>query len=322
MEFPNNLETFELESEIEIHASYSSGYGGPESYTVLAVYQNRVLESVHCGTAFQQGVIYEQLRAKWELALKQGKLAKLDLETYQKYSPICDHCGRLIYKVNCSTKVVMAQNLLFCKDCEKHIPEYREKNEQANRDEEAARERKRVEELKEAHLRIAKTLEGAIPWKDGWFFKRHSNGYVRIMKHCKNHYPQYGDGAEIHESLNPNISIDPGSWESIVEHLGKGTGREPENSGEPKKTIDALKAQLEEYRVEVEELGRVVNNNLASTEPNDTITGVSTEALRRVLLALEESPYYTELRTFPYLPVQDNPIATLIREFKAQHGPL
>jgi hypothetical protein len=199
---------------IEIEVNQIIGYGCPDSYQVLVIYDNHVLEEQTTNSPFLQGQFAERLENKWRVEWDEQAFLQLVAES-RLASPICDGCNQPTRNIGKESSYIGAK--VFCSACKDVcIPLYRNQLRQEGEERNRKLEEDRIAKQKALHDRIHEILAGAFHWKDNWFFKRQSDGSVRIMKHNSEHYPQYGDGTEVHEFLYPDLVIPDKEWASIV----------------------------------------------------------------------------------------------------------
>jgi len=177
---------------VTFQQGYVEGYGAPGYAWCRAICDNRQLERIECSENDLSLALYK-LKLKWADI-------PTDLEDFELASAWCDHCkgDTLEGSISCVEKV-------FCRKCEPLIEGYKE----AFRRRMAESERELIARAENERLSRLATIEvqksGAFHWRDGWFFKRLSDGSVSIF-HAE----------DSKDYLYPSLTIPPNEWASII----------------------------------------------------------------------------------------------------------
>lgn len=162
-----------MDKKLEILINHLPGYGSPPEWHVSAVYDNRLLETVICGSAMEAGGAREQLLTKWTAALVGADVSALPL-----FSPRCSHCGLDCRSGGGGSSCL---NKMWCHrpECRKALDEAIAESKRQDLARKAADQTRRANE-REDRLRSAEEAKSGFHWRDNWFFKRMPDASVRV----------------------------------------------------------------------------------------------------------------------------------------------
>ncbi len=152
-----------LKNGVLLITQHYPGYGDPESWTIKAVFDNRVLAEKSLYSEYDLGVASTELKSKW------GKLSKKELESRVKGKKLasswCSICGG--DTLNGGTSCC---DLVFCKNdsCQNQIKFYQDWSAAKSED-------WRRKDLKQARAENQKQVESCLSgfhWKDNKYFRR------------------------------------------------------------------------------------------------------------------------------------------------------
>lgn len=187
---------------IKLQSGFVQGYGAPGYDWTKGIYDNRLLFEVHARE--DSATVYRE-RKKWEKrwASKDAFLAAIAKKKLA--SPLCFNCGKPADfedggASNCLDKIWCGK--AACRAAlEKARTEHylaAERQQQDFQDRSERDKRKRIQKLDEAMQ--------CFHWRDGWYFRRLSDGSVRVMHR----------ETPTSEWLKTDITIPAAEWASIV----------------------------------------------------------------------------------------------------------
>lgn len=190
----------DIAAKIKFQTQHYPGYGGPPSWSLRVTYENILLDEESFSSEFGLGEGMARLKRKWRKAWTSSTFQRA-IKGKLAASRLCDHCGG-----NTIDGASSCLNKIFCKKCQKFIPEYQERY----RLECGESERIRVAEAEEAEserlAEMARQLSGAFHWRDDWYFRRMDDGSVRMMHRKRGGY----------EYLDVDMIVPSNEWASIV----------------------------------------------------------------------------------------------------------
>lgn len=185
--------------KIMVIGDYRQGYGGPSMHYMRGVYDNRLLYSLESQSEADVAVKNERERLKWEKRWPSKKAFLAAISKKPLDTPLCSNCGQPKANISCLDRQWC--NRPKCQDAlEKAKAGYTKEQEQRRAQDIKREEERRAEEARACDLAEA----GAFHWRDGWFFKRLSDGSVRVMRRERPNY------------FAVDITIPATAWASIV----------------------------------------------------------------------------------------------------------
>lgn len=197
--------------KIRIDTGVVEGYGGPGYSWIRVTHHNLLLEEARVGSERDLGRKEAEFAARWD---REWDKSDFDAAVTGKKeaSARCDSCGgdTLDGQISCVGKI-------FCRSCEKAGAIEAAKLEYHKRTDDHQKQRQKAESARQEEVtaKTRATLYGAFHWRDGWHFKRLSDGAVRVMRPAIIH----GGGEEY---LKTDITIPSNEWASIVCSVSSG----------------------------------------------------------------------------------------------------
>lgn len=207
-----------MDKKLEILVSHLPGYGSPAEWHVSAVYDNRLLETLVCGSEMSAGEARAELRAKWTQQVVGADLSALPL-----FSPLCSHCGLDCRSGGDDASSCLDKMWCYRPECRKAL---NEAIAESKRQEEARRvaDQNRQAAEREERLRRADEAKTGFHWRDNWFFKRMPDASVRVSQVTGEWFTQLEIPANEWASIVCSVSVhgETGErWEASQDFHGR-----------------------------------------------------------------------------------------------------
>lgn len=212
---------------IELVWSRWPGYGGPAGCRVQGVYKNKVLfEQSSRGSKYdeQLAVWADRQVRKFQDAAKSSAFEAMLARKKQAF-PLCSHCGEPARaSVSCLNKTWCENK----KECQAALEAAKVAYDEKVARDRTDSDRRMVEGQRQRNAAALDAVASAFHWRDSWFFRRQNDGSVRVMRLRKATYDHLPEGAKESIWLEPDVTIPPNEWASIVASVsdrGESDGR-------------------------------------------------------------------------------------------------